>query len=319
MLIRGLCKPFFSRVGMLVTASALVLASLTPALAEERLVPVKIIAVSGAPVGLSRCKAHMWNSSLAPNVTFTNLSGRYLQSVTIAFKLYNHLGELAGDGDVQVDASVMPGDSVNRAFGDSHVFSSDGGDAVAAVTCRLQSASFEGHKTWKYGQKWPEKLAPAPAVVPSTDEVGMGGRGDAVGDNPGSTRRAPAPADLVVAVVNSWNDTVGNNLLVHTALDVTGGVTDATLSPNMLSLTMTLANGGKKAYRALGDAAPTYKKINPMGDAPMVAYEVDPKDDLGRLGSLIVPARGKVRVVATFLVGTDNVANPTDNRSVAVK
>ena len=108
-------------------------------------------------------------------------------------------------------------------------------------------------------------------------------------------------------------------LFVHAALDIQGGSTDANLTPNMLMLTMQLSNGAKKSYGAMTQAAPTYQKLNPLGQTTQTAYEVDPKDDLGAIGSIIVPAHGTVHVIATFFVGTDVVADPTSNRQVALQ
>jgi hypothetical protein len=81
---------------------------------------------------------------------------------------------------------------------------------------------------------------------------------------------------------------------------------------------MHLANGASKEYTALPTSAPTYQKLNPLGSQTTTAYEVDPKVDLGGLGSIIVPAGGTVQVVATFLV-PDVVANANDNRQVGLR
>lgn len=73
-----------------------------------------------------------------------------------------------------------------------------------------------------------------------------------------------------------------------------------------------------KSYTAVSRAAPTYQKLNAVTGATMTAYEVDPKDDLGRLGEIIIPAHGTVNVVATFWV-QESVADPTDNKNVTLK
>jgi hypothetical protein len=120
-------------------------------------------------------------------------------------------------------------------------------------------------------------------------------------------------------VVRAWNDVVGGNLFVHVALNMHGGDADIALRPERLALTMTLSNNARKSYTAMIGAAPTYQKYNPLGNATLTAYEVDPKDDLGGLGSIVIPARGSVNVTATFNVGQDPIADPTDNRRVAIR
>jgi hypothetical protein len=141
----------------------------------------------------------------------------------------------------------------------------------------------------------------------------------------GATKGAQRPA-ISLNVTNAWNDRGRTRsgaivLLVHVAVDVQGGgKTDATLRPDMLTLTMKLSNGGKKVYDGLTVGAPTYAKMNPLGKtATTTAYEVDPKEDLGRLGSVIVPARDTVHVVVTFVVGSEEVGDPNDNRAIALK
>ncbi len=134
-----------------------------------------------------------------------------------------------------------------------------------------------------------------------------------------SNRLTHSVKAITITPTNAWNDTVDGNLLVHVSLDVQGGPGDATLAPSNLSLMLALANGGKKAYTAMPVAAPTYQKLSSLGSTMQTAYEVDPREDLGRLGSVIVPAHGTVKVVATFLVGSDVIANPTENRAVTLK
>ena len=169
--------------------------------------------------------------------------------------------------------------------------------------------------------------------IPSPEQTSSNSASQAVGNTNSQMTRVPnsinsdqtrpdrpiAVAPFSISPTNSWNDTVSGNLLIHVAIEVQGGESDASLRASDITLTMALANGGKKTYVGMTSPAPTFQKLNPLGNAPTTAYQVDPKEDLGRLGSLIVPAHGTVKVVATFLVGNDVVANPSNNRNVSLK
>ena len=132
----------------------------------------------------------------------------------------------------------------------------------------------------------------------------------------GATANMPSitTSKIALAVSNTWNDSVNGKLIVHVAIDVQGGDADAQVQPRNLMLTMASADGAKKAYRALTQTAP----ISPLGNQTQTAYEADPKDDIGGLGSVIVPAHGTAHIVATFLLGGGVLANPSDNRQVSV-
>jgi hypothetical protein len=91
---------------------------------------------------------------------------------------------------------------------------------------------------------------------------------------------------------------------------------DSTVTPSDFTLTMMLADGTGRTYAGMTQAAPTYQKINPLGNQLITAYEVDPQTDLGRMGSVAVPAHGTISVTVTFMV-PDAVANPNDNRIMA--
>lgn len=103
------------------------------------------------------------------------------------------------------------------------------------------------------------------------------------------------------------------------AIEVKGSAKEFSLHPNDVTLKLALANGAKKSYPAMTQAAPSYEKMNPLTREMVLAAEVDPKNDLGGLGSIIVPPNGSVRVTASFLVGSDVLANPSDNREVSIR
>lgn len=281
-------------------------------------IPTSIVAVPNAPLTITNCKSPEWYSNFA---AITNRTSHALLSVSVQIRYFDQDGTVIG----QKTSSVNPNEPL--ATGDDAVYEWSGGTnlsepttAIAKITCRLQEAAFTGQKRWKLGQKWTEKLLPLKKQE-LQDEQGGTNVANTLTSSPAAlspTVRARAPK-VTIAVVNAWNDTVGANLLVHVALDVQGGASDATITPANLTLTMSLANGGKKQYTAMPVAAPTFQKINPLGNTTTTAYEVDPKDDIGRLGSVIVPAHATVKVVATFFVGSDVVANANDNRQVGLK
>jgi hypothetical protein len=133
--------------------------------------------------------------------------------------------------------------------------------------------------------------------------------------SPHSTPVSP----VAITVTNAWNDMVNGALFVHAAVRIDGAAQDANLAPTQFALTMRLANGAKKVYAAMSRSAPTFQKLNPLNvNTTTTAYEVDPKEDLGSIGSIIVPAHGTVHIVVTFEVD-DTIADPNDNRQIILQ
>jgi hypothetical protein len=119
-------------------------------------------------------------------------------------------------------------------------------------------------------------------------------------------------------VTNAWNDNVNGVLVVHDTVVLEGGPSEARVSPSDFVLTMLTAGGVRKTYRALANEAPTYQKFNALTKQNSLAYEVDPQSDLGRLGTIVIPAHATVQVTVSFSVG-DPVADPNANRTVALR
>ena len=301
-----------TRTGAALACAFASLAFTTTIAGADTSYPTRIVAVPNAPVTLTHCESAM-GFYLRAIDNATNRTDAFLSSYTVRWTVYDHTGTVVGQSDLvnTFDTDLAPGDETHSK-GDAVNWSGPS-SAVASVTCRLQAAKFEGGKTWTYGRTWPGKLAPIQQMQSYQD-------GGSTVSGLGSTANVPASHPQVkLAVSNAWNDMVQGALFVHAALDIQGGSTDANLTPNMLMLTMQLSNGAKKSYGAMTQAAPTYQKLNPLGQTTQTAYEVDPKDDLGAIGSIIVPAHGTVHVIATFFVGTDVVADPTSNRQVALQ
>lgn len=287
-----------------------------PAFADKQTYPTSITQSSNAPVALTTCRFYQGDYVLMAANNAVNRTNTFLSSYVIRWNVYDHAGTMIGQTDqfFSFDSDLAPGDATHADMqpGDMHL--SEPVSSIGRATCRLQSAKFEGGKSWVYGRAWGGKLSPIPQAQTNRGDV------DATVSRTGAMARLQQTKPQVgLTISNAWNDTLQGSLFVHAALDIRGGDTDATLTPNMLALTMQLANGARKSYGAMTQAAPTYQKINPLGSTTTTAYEVDPKDDLGSIGSVIVPAHATVHVVATFFVGTDVVAEPSANRLVALK
>ena len=61
-----------------------------------------------------------------------------------------------------------------------------------------------------------------------------------------------------------------------------------------------------------------WRQDNPRTGNNIMVYEVAPQEDLGALGTIVVPAHGTVRTTVTFITN-DALANPADNRAVTVQ
>lgn len=141
-----------------------------------------------------------------------------------------------------------------------------------------------------------------------------------------ATKRAEAQGSsdtpLKIEIKNAWNDMVNGVMYVHDAIVISGSQRDVTVGATEFTLTMTLANGGRKSYPALTRPAPSYSKYNVMANSGqggnVIVPEVDPRQDLGAIGPLVVPAGGVVTATVTFAV-PDAVANASDDRAVALR
>ena len=310
-----------TRAFLLAAAFSFITAS--NALAAEQ-VNSGVVNVPNSPIVLTACKMSRqssgWNDIFGP-VVIGNRTKHALAGVQIVYAFYDSENVRMSQTTQRYSLSepVLSGDTVTVQGGASF---NGTAQLLSRVTCRVQSADFSANKRWQYGQAWNEKLVPlateqaATPLDSSSSQVLSAAKAGPSGSARSSNAAAPG---VKITSTNAWNDTVGGNLLVHVAIDVEGGSGDATLSPANLMLTMALANGGKKAYLAIPVAAPTFQKLNPLGNTTTIAYEVDPKEDIGGLGSIIVPAHGSVKLVATFLIGNDLVANANDNRNVVLK
>lgn len=189
--------------------------------------------------------------------------------------------------------------------------------AVSRVTCKLTGAHFTGRLTWKSGSAWQGgPLSPVPKTEAARDDAAISANQTAAG--PSSGAGAGRRSSLKFEVEKAWNDVVRDGMWVHDALIIHGGENPVTIRPADFVLTMALANGAQKTYPGLATTAPTYQKYNAFTKETTTAYQIEPKTDLGRLGSLIVPAHADVAVTVTFAV-PDQIADATANRQISLR
>lgn len=295
--------------------------------------PTRIVSVPISPMAITKCSTRALTNAMigngSPIVTISafNRTARHLVAYSVRFMMYDHDGNVMGRPILTYTPknSLPPHDldegeqgQLGGAF--SGIRLSEPITALSSVSCRIDEAMFEGNRNWTYGHAWSGALGKVPVAraLPASAKQASSLANTTEGAVSAKTSTSSEP-NLTLAVLNAWSDTVGGNLYIHTAVEVQGGASDKTLVPANIALTMALANGGKKQYSSMQSGAPTYEKLSPLGRTTQTAYEVDPKDDFGRLGSIIVPAHGKVRIVATFLIGSDVLANPSDNRQVMMR
>jgi len=311
-------KRYFT-VGVIALISGLGIAA--PASADQEPFSTSIIPQT-APVLLTRCLSSHEYSYVQGATSAVNRSELFLVSYTVRWKIYDHTNNNVSQGDTTYDfkSDLAPGDST---AGSTQINLTSGirFAEVGKVKCRLQNAKFEGGKTWLYGHPWRGRLRTVDNVS-TNDAASEGNRAEGQTSNnalSSASSIADTRGNINLKVTNAWNDTVSGNLLVHVAIDVMARDQTTSITPSMLTLSMALANGSTKFYTAMQTGAPTYEKVNALNSTNSTAYEVDPKEDLGRLGSISISPRRTAHIVATFMVGSDTVSDSNDNRSVKLQ
>jgi hypothetical protein len=280
-----------------------------------------------APVEAFHCNTG--NNWAGVGVTFVNRSRHALIHASMELKYYDTEGVLIGRIQREYDINPPVESGEQGIFQDYFPYENlaEPASSIGKFTCTIIAARFSGLKSWSVDKRWNEPLVSGSddqSFSQGQSSSGQSSSNDDSGNTPDSAldsagaSQSARPA-ITLSVSNAWNDTVQGSVYVHTALDIHGGASDATLTPDMLMLSMKLANGGKRNYGASAQAAPTYQKISALSNTPITANEVDPKEDLGALGSLIIPAHGTVHIVATFFVGSDILADPNANRQVTLR
>lgn len=297
-------------------SAALIVAglSITPAVADDEILTANPIGIATSPLGLSRCRVArgggFWHGA---TYQIVNRTPHQLLTASVTLRFYDSDNALIGQAssDLPISTPVVSGDTgaYQAGFG---VQMSEPASAVTRIDCRPASATFSGNKRWAFGQTWPEKLSPMPSTAAAQPQ--------SADNNPAPVAVvAPKAPRLPFVITKTWNDVVnGNQIVVHAAVVIQGGTSDTTIHASDFSLSMRLANGAKKNYDGLARATPTFQRLNPLGNQLANVSEVDPKSDLGGLGSLIVPANGTVNTTVSFYV-PDVLADANDNRAVVLK
>jgi hypothetical protein len=288
--------------------------SIAPAVADDEILTANPTGVATSPLGLSRCRiargGGFWHGGTYDVV---NRTPHQLLTASVTLRFYDSDNALIGQAtsELPISTPVVSGDTgaYQSGFG---VQMSEPASAVVRIDCRPASATFSGNKRWAFGQTWPEKLLPMPSATSAQPE--------SADHNPAPVAVvAPKSQRLPFVIAKTWNDIVnGNQIVVHAALVIQGGTSDTTIHASDFTLTMRLASGAKKTFDGLARQAPTFQRLNPLGSQLANVNEVDPKSDLGGLGSLIVPANGTVNTTVSFYV-PDVLADANDNRAVVLK
>jgi len=147
-----------------IAIAALFCATLPPAAsAEEQKYPTKIIATPLSPVTLTNCYGvkdaigviYVTNSLI-------NRSSLFLTAYVVRWYAYDNSGVPMGQNDFtySFQNDLAPGDTTQASQG--VYFLTEPDSALATVSCRIESAKFEGGRSWTYGRPWHGHLAPLP-------------------------------------------------------------------------------------------------------------------------------------------------------------
>lgn len=307
------------RIAAIVVASCLttfgVIITREASQAQSEALPMatQVNPVARSPVTIERCRMlSNQNSQIwATNVVIGNRTRHGLANASVAFTAYDPENvKLAQTtiplpfSDIIASADTSPF-AINLGFPLGEITDAK---LVARISCRIASADFTGNRHWRYPQRWPEPLLKLAAEAPPSKTNGL----------PDGTSSLLRAQRLSVAVTNAWSDLVGGTLYIHDAIAVRGSDFDQSLRVSDLVLQMRLSNGSLRSYPALAQPAPTYQRIDPLGSQTATVNEVDPSNDLGRIGTMTVPAHGRVTTTVTFAVA-DPVVDKSDDRGVSVK
>jgi hypothetical protein len=290
----------------IVLLAAFVVASSRVALATGA---VKVVPVASAPLKLTGCRyegVHRYS-------TVENSTTHRLRSFGVEWDAYDAHGVQLGGGELEyrLDAPLASGAS-GSYFEDVSVQQLGVRGQVADFHCRLAFASFDSGKRWRRGQPWKEPLvahAHAPArlasestPVPEMDEPN--GKSTA---NENRRYDSPVPgaasSGLGIAHVEKlWGDNLPSGVYIHATMMLHGGASDERITSSRFAVIVNVANAGQRVYKGLPAPAPTYQKMNALGQM-YDAFTVAPVEDLGSIGSLVVPAGADVRVTVTFGIG----------------
>ncbi|HZO93150.1 MAG TPA: hypothetical protein VFB22_05230 [Candidatus Baltobacteraceae bacterium] len=273
---------------------------------------VTVVTVGSSPVALTGC-----HSDAARRYgDVTNRAKEDLRSFSVDWSFYDKHEKKIGGGELeyQLDPPLEPGDS-GSFYQEVPIdgFSLKRETHVERVTCRISHAVFTGAKRWAYGKRWPEPLL-------ALDKPSPGGPSDDPRTSANGVTGGPGPrgpSGITLTVLKGWNDLATPGLFVHDTIVVHGGTSDQVITPENFVLMVKLPNGGLKMYDAMMSPAPVYTKMNAMGIV-YPARTVDVSEDLGSMGTLMVPAGGTVKITVTFIV-PEGLSDPTANTNVLLR
>jgi len=266
---------------------------------------VSVVAVSNAPIEVTNCNS-------GGEQRYTNVFNRTsdtLKSFTETWTAFASSGKklgLAEDIEYDIHPPLASGDSgaYVQEVPDA-AFTSGSSSPIARYSCVISEATFTNGSHWASGKSWHGQLLPLASAG-----SGESGASRSAGSGSSSGR-------LKFTVVKAWNDFSPGQYVVHDALMISGGNSPVTISADEFVLSVTLANGGVQQYTGLTKAAPTFNRFNYITKQPVEAPEVDPREDLGALGSLIVPPHGTVMITVSFILAAP-LAEPDANRDVTM-
>ena len=310
---------FIIRYTRLISGAAIlaVFSFASSAIADQE-VSSGIINVPNSPIVLTACKLRR-NDSRDVNVNgpviVGNRTKHSLARLEIVYGFYDSENVRLDQRThrYSLETPIISGDTAT-VQGGSQVYGTlyNTPQLLGRVTCRVQSAEFSGNKHWQYGQPWNEKLVPLTTEQAATTSESGAGPLKAVRPQSSTLPK------ITVTVANSWNDTNSGITIVHDTLVITGGDSDVAIRGSNFALTMALANGAKKSFAGLIQQVPRYSRIDPRTGNTVMAFEVDPREDLGVLGTVVVPAHGTVRLTVSFIM-QDALANLSDIRAVTIQ
>jgi hypothetical protein len=212
--------------------------------------------------------------------------------------------EIAAPSNGSLGAAAATADVVDYVSG--QLIAADGGYELTLGSFEVATDAPVGHYTALLAS--PRALPNQPEIV-SLVEMPQTNLAASLVGQPCPTQ-SYSPRDLRIEVVNAWQRGVQGAFEIHDRIVIYGGAADERVTPCDFVLTVALANGLAKSFTGASSASEqdigkfAANMLNPFAGfwAHHITPEVDPKEDLGGMGSLVVPSRGSVKTVVTFLV-----------------
>jgi hypothetical protein len=121
-----------------------------------------IIPAAGEPVTLTHCSSYVDPNAIV-RLGYNNRADVFLTSYVVRLTLFDHSNVAMGfnDFDNSFTSDLAPSDATTYAdfwrYPTTEPLS-----ALDHITCRMQSAKFEGGLSWTYGRPWHRPLSKLP-------------------------------------------------------------------------------------------------------------------------------------------------------------